>query len=253
MQTLTFAKNDQMPILGLGTWKAEPGEVGKAIRQAIGIGYRHIDCASIYGNEAEIGEALEEAIQEGDVSREELWITSKLWNNAHARDQAIGDPLVVDLGFDVSSKHADRTAFWNPWSRIRPAIPTLATPIISARPSLWAKDAAVSCTCAVVRGTHRYWIPKPQGIACVVAMAIGEDRVRRTVTTRAYEPRNNAAARADWTAGRRSETSNAIIAITTSSSTSVKPIRMLAELDRIDLKNCRLQRSFLNIFLSSWS
>lgn len=89
MQTLTFANNDQMPILGLGTWKAGPGEVGKAIREAIRIGYRHIDCASIYGNEAEIGEALEEAIQEGDVSREELWITSKLWNNAHARDQVI--------------------------------------------------------------------------------------------------------------------------------------------------------------------
>ncbi len=89
MQTLTFANNDQMPILGLGTWKAEPGEAGKAIRKAIRIGYRHIDCASIYGNEAEIGEALEEAIQEGDVSREELWITSKLWNNAHSRGQAI--------------------------------------------------------------------------------------------------------------------------------------------------------------------
>jgi alcohol dehydrogenase (NADP+) len=88
MQTLTFANNDQMPILGLGTWKSEPGEVAKAVREAIRIGYRHIDCASIYGNEAEIGEALEEAMQAGEVSREELWITSKLWNNAHARDQA---------------------------------------------------------------------------------------------------------------------------------------------------------------------
>jgi alcohol dehydrogenase (NADP+) len=89
MQTLVFANNDQLPVLGLGTWKAKPGEVGKAVREAIRIGYRHIDCAAIYGNEVEIGKALSEAIQAGEVKREELWITSKLWNNAHARDQTV--------------------------------------------------------------------------------------------------------------------------------------------------------------------
>lgn len=73
-------------MLGLGTWKAAPGEVGKAVQEAIRVGYRHIDCAAIYGNEAEIGKALEEVVQTGLVTREELWITSKLWNNAHARE-----------------------------------------------------------------------------------------------------------------------------------------------------------------------
>ena len=87
MQSLTFNNNDKMPILGLGTWKAEPGEVGKAVQEAIRIGYRHIDCAAIYGNEAEIGKALEEVMQTGLVKRDELWITSKLWNNAHAREE----------------------------------------------------------------------------------------------------------------------------------------------------------------------
>lgn len=102
MQNLTFANNDQMPILGLGTWKASPGEVGKALREAIRIGYRHIDCAAIYGNEAEIGKALDASMKAGEVTREELWITSKLWNNAHARDQ-VGDALkktLHDLGLD---------------------------------------------------------------------------------------------------------------------------------------------------------
>jgi alcohol dehydrogenase (NADP+) len=66
-----------MPVLGLGTWKSDPGEVGEAVRVALELGYRHIDCAAIYGNEAEIGEALEGAV------RDDLWITSKLWNNAH--------------------------------------------------------------------------------------------------------------------------------------------------------------------------
>ena len=70
--------------LGLGTWKSSPGEVGGAVRTALELGYRHIDCASIYGNEAEIGQALAGAFRDGVVQRDQLWITSKLWNDCHA-------------------------------------------------------------------------------------------------------------------------------------------------------------------------
>ena len=72
------------PVLGLGTWKASGGEVGAAVRTALELGYRHIDCASIYGNEAEIGQALSSACRDGVVQRDQLWITSKLWNDCHA-------------------------------------------------------------------------------------------------------------------------------------------------------------------------
>ena len=75
-----------MPAIGLGTWKAKNKEVKEAVITAIKAGYRHIDCAEIYGNEAAIGEAITQCISEGIVTRKELWITSKLWNNAHKRE-----------------------------------------------------------------------------------------------------------------------------------------------------------------------
>lgn len=86
MKTLKFRNNDKMPILGLGTWKSGPGEIYNAVRAAIKIGYRHIDCAAIYGNEKEIGKALKDSIACGEITRQDIWITSKLWNNAHQKD-----------------------------------------------------------------------------------------------------------------------------------------------------------------------
>ena len=84
MQCFTLNSGDQIPALGLGTWKSAPGAVAAAVKEAIACGYRHIDCAPIYGNEPEVGQALSEVLQTGSVTRQDLWITSKLWNNAHA-------------------------------------------------------------------------------------------------------------------------------------------------------------------------
>ncbi len=83
MTFLQFKNGDKMPIIGLGTWKSSPGDVYNAIMEAIHIGYRHFDCAAIYGNEHEIGKAFSDAIASNEVKREDLWVTSKLWNNAH--------------------------------------------------------------------------------------------------------------------------------------------------------------------------
>jgi diketogulonate reductase-like aldo/keto reductase len=73
----------KIPSVGLGTWQAEPGVVAKAITTAIQVGYRHIDCAEAYKNQAEIGSALKKLFEDGVVKREELWITSKLWCSDH--------------------------------------------------------------------------------------------------------------------------------------------------------------------------
>ena len=74
---------NSVPVLGLGTWESEKNLVGSAVKFAIAqAGYRHIDCASIYGNEKEIGEVLTNVVNTA-VKREELFITSKLWNTDH--------------------------------------------------------------------------------------------------------------------------------------------------------------------------
>lgn len=102
MRTAVFANGDRMPLLGLGTWKSQPGQVGEAVREAIRLGYRHIDCARVYGNEAEIGAAIAAAIAAGEVTRDALWITSKLWCHAHGRENVAPalQASLSDLGLD---------------------------------------------------------------------------------------------------------------------------------------------------------
>ncbi len=105
MRTLKFDNGDPMPILGLGTWKSAPKETYQAVKEAVRIGYRHIDCALIYGNEAEVGKALSESFNEGVVAREDMWITGKLWNNAHAPEDVL--PGVMKTLSDLQLDYLD--------------------------------------------------------------------------------------------------------------------------------------------------
>lgn len=89
MKTLKFKNGDTMHAIGLGTWKANGSELKKAVKDALYAGYRHIDTAKNYGNEEIIGEALSEVFAEGEILREDVFITSKLWNDSHAEGQVI--------------------------------------------------------------------------------------------------------------------------------------------------------------------
>ena len=88
MKKIKLNNGYEIPIIGLGTWKSKPNEVGKAIEYALLEGdYKHIDCAHIYGNEKEIGDSLKNIFSK--IKREDVFITSKLWNNSHAKDDVI--------------------------------------------------------------------------------------------------------------------------------------------------------------------
>lgn len=89
MNKLKFKNGDEMPAIGLGTWKSKKGLVGEAVDIALHTGYRHIDCAAIYDNETEIGEAFSKVFSEGKIKREDVWITSKLWNDSHRKEDVI--------------------------------------------------------------------------------------------------------------------------------------------------------------------
>ncbi len=120
-----------MPAIGLGTFGSDhvgSAEVANAVKIAAEVGYRHFDCASVYGNETEVGAALAE-VMAGGIAREELWIASKLWNDMHGEGDVLRscrqslDDLRLDYldmylvhwpfpnfhppGCDVSSRSAD--------------------------------------------------------------------------------------------------------------------------------------------------
>ncbi len=89
MKNLTLNTENTIPQFGLGTWKSEPGQVKNAVKYALNFGYKHIDCAPIYGNEKEVGEGLSESFAENIVKRDDIFITSKLWNNRHYKNDVI--------------------------------------------------------------------------------------------------------------------------------------------------------------------
>ena len=75
-----------MPPIGFGLWKIPQEDTADAVVEAVRAGYRHFDSAADYANEVQTGEGLKRAMQEGLVTREELWVTSKLWNTFHAAE-----------------------------------------------------------------------------------------------------------------------------------------------------------------------
>jgi aldehyde reductase len=102
-----------MPVLGFGTLIPDAAETRTATRTALDTGFRHLDCAERYRNEEQVGEAIREAVQAGSVIREDLFITTKLWNNNHRpeRVQPAFEASLARLQMDYVDLYLMHTPF----------------------------------------------------------------------------------------------------------------------------------------------
>ena len=82
--TLSLRSGDHLPRVGLGLWKVAKSDAAELVQKAIAHGYCHLDSACDYGNETQVGDGIAAALASGACKREELWVTSKLWNTYHA-------------------------------------------------------------------------------------------------------------------------------------------------------------------------
>jgi len=94
--TVTLNDGCQMPQIGFGVWQLSEEQVESAVLKALEVGYRHIDTAMIYGNEAGVGRA----VRESGLPREEIFITTKLWNTDHERASQALEESLARLGLD---------------------------------------------------------------------------------------------------------------------------------------------------------
>lgn len=115
---LLFKNGDKIPAVGLGTWRAPDSEVESALNIALEIGYRHIDCAPVYGNEKVIGKVFNEWISSGRIRREDLFITTKLpvsGNRAEDVERCLKQSL-ADLQLQYLDLYLIHVPFAVPWT-----------------------------------------------------------------------------------------------------------------------------------------
>lgn len=102
MSNTIQVNEDHMPAVGFGLWKIDRTETADMVCRAIEAGYRHLDSAADYGNEVEAGEGIRRAIDKGICTRNDLWLTSKLWNTFHRPEHVreACEKTLADLGVD---------------------------------------------------------------------------------------------------------------------------------------------------------
>ena len=143
-----------MPAVGLGLWKIEPEATADAVYAAIEAGYRHLDSAADYGNEPQVGDGIARALADGLCTREELWITSKLWNTFHGPEhvEAACRRSLSDLGLDyvdlylihfpIALKYVDFETRYPPEWHYDPAQPGLVRAAVPLS-ATWAAMGAL--------------------------------------------------------------------------------------------------------------
>jgi alcohol dehydrogenase (NADP+) len=164
----TLYTGAQIPAIGLGTFGSDhvpASTIASAVEGAIRVGYRHLDCASVYGNESQIGEALERLFAMG-LRREDLWITSKLWNDKHSVGDVI--PSCRQSIADLRCGYLDAYLVHWPFPNYHPPGCSVESRSPNARPYIhedfmktWGEmEKLVDCGLARHIGTSNMTIPK---------------------------------------------------------------------------------------------
>ena len=167
MKSVKLNTDYDMPMIGLGTWRSGPGEVYQTVRWAIKLGYRHIDCAPIYGNEKEIGQALPDAVAEGDIKREELFIASKLWNDMHAPEDVL--PALKQTLADLQQDYLDLYMIhWPVAQKKGVPMPHRAEDMVSL------KDMPLDLTWAEIEKAQQQGLIRTAGVSNFGAKRLGE-------------------------------------------------------------------------------
>ena len=101
--SFTLSNGYQIPCVGFGTWRTPDGETAvMCVKEALKVGYRHIDAAAIYGNEVGVGEGMKQGLAEAGIKREDIFVTSKLWNAERGYETTLRafDKTLEDLQLD---------------------------------------------------------------------------------------------------------------------------------------------------------
>lgn len=156
-QSIELRSGSPVPTVGLGLWKAPPGVVSTVVTEALKSGYRHLDSACDYGNETEVGAGIKEALDAGVCAREDIFVTSKLWNTFH-RAEHVKPALMKtlqDLGLDyldsylihfpISLKYVDPATRYPPEWKHNPDVPEEDTLVLDPVPvsETWAAMEAL--------------------------------------------------------------------------------------------------------------
>ncbi len=179
----------KMPAIGLGTFGSDhvsPAEVAAAVEGAAALGYRHFDCASVYGNEHQIGYALQQVLRTG-IKRDQLWITSKLWNDKHGEDDVL--PSCRKSLDDLQLKYLDLYLVHWPFPNHHPAGCDVSSRSGSARPYLhdnfmktWRKmEQLVDLGLVRHIGTSNMTVPK-------LKLLLGDARIKPAVNEMELHP-----------------------------------------------------------------
>ena len=169
--SFTLSTGARIPAIGLGTFGSDaipPATVAATVRRAVEGGYRHIDCASVYGNEREIGDAPTDLLTRRIVARQDLWITSKVWNDMHRQIGASCRTTLSNLRLD----HLDLFLVHWPFPNYHPPGCDVHTRNPNARPYIhdefmqtWAQmERLVEEGLVRMIGTSNMTVPKLDGV-----------------------------------------------------------------------------------------